>query len=497
MWPLSAKKIYAVVTGQECNDQSFESIIISGICQDSRKLKPSQMFIAIKGDNFDGHDYLKQCFQNKLQLALVQKDSLALKSLTAEEKLKCICVENVIDSLRKLAKFMRNNFPFSVIGVGGSNGKTTTKELLYSMLLGRSNKVTKTDKSENGYLGMALTLLHEEHTKDNPPSALVLEIGIDEVGAMQQHIEIGRPNIVLLTALGPEHLAGLKNWETAINEELLLFSTPNAKKVWQFADEKILQFFFNNPNGVMTGDYLVIEKNNLNNIKHGNNNVVIWDIIEENDVSLVVNIEVPNLNVQQHFTVSLPGKHNAANFALAFATALAAGKSLQDIAEGFKKFIPPPMRSNCVTLPNGAVLLNDAYNASPLSVEAALLVLEKPWFVNKKKLVVLADMLDLGSESNYWHESLVPALNKLKHTHLCLYGSAMYSCYKLLQDMKDTLFKENETRVFWLDTKEDPGRFFEDVTLPLSDSVILIKGSRGMKLERVVKLVEEKCKPGI
>jgi len=102
--------------------------------------------------------------------------------------------------------------------------------------------------------------------------------------------------------------------------------------------------------------------------------------------------------------------------------------------------------------------------------------------------------LDLGSESNYWHESLVPALNKLKRTHLCLYGSAMYSCYKLLQEMKVNLFQENGSCVFWLDSQQDPGLFFEKITLPLSGTVILVKGSRGMKLERFVSVVEEKCK---
>ncbi|MES2614891.1 MAG: UDP-N-acetylmuramoyl-tripeptide--D-alanyl-D-alanine ligase, partial [Bdellovibrionota bacterium] len=408
MWPLNAKQIYEIVTGNPCPNAHFEKLILQGISQDSRKIKPNQMFVAVKGDKYDGHNYLKQCFQNKVQLALVHVHSPVLNELTKEEKESCICVENVTDALRKLAKYMRQKFPFPVIGIGGSNGKTTTKEILYSMLLGRNNIVTKTDKSENGYLGLALTLLQESHNVENPPSALVLEIGIDEVGAMQKHLDVGKPDIVLLTALGPEHLTGLNNWDTAIKEEFILFSSPQSKKIWQLFDPKIRDFYVES----VSNDYAVIEKNE--SVDYKKNNRIIWSILAEKEASMELLVELYSHNklMSYHFNLPLLGKHNAANFALAFATALCVGMTPEEIEVGFKKFIPPPMRSNLVTLPNGAVLYDDTYNASPLSMEVALHILEKPLFVDKPKLVVLGDMLELGTESNYWHEYLVPTLKK-------------------------------------------------------------------------------------
>ncbi len=509
MWPLNAKQLYEAMTGLVCKNKGFEKIIIEGISQDSRKIKPHQIFAAIKGDNFDGHDYLKRCLESQVQLALVQQNSLILNKLTSEEKSKCICVEDVTEALRKLAQFMRKNFTFPIVGIGGSNGKTTTKEILYSMLLGQNNNVTKTEKSENGYLGIPLTLLQSSHTTLNPPSCLVLEIGIDEIGAMQQHLETSSPDIVLLTALGPEHLAGLNNWETAAKEELILLSSPTSIKIWQLSDPKINEAYFHNLKinfHNIKNDYVVIEKKEYkiykNHSIHYENlkskTEIIWDIKKENASSSEIQIEINKFGAINNFSpltfnLPLPGKHNSANFALALAAALSVGVSLEAIIEGFNKFIPPPMRSNVTLLPHNILLYNDAYNSSPLSLKAALCVLENPEWLQKQKLVVLGDMLDLGGESNYWHESLVSALSKLKMTHLCLYGSAMYSCYKLLQDLKQTLLQENGTQIYWLDSKEEPSNFFDKFDFELQNCVILVKGSRSMRLERFIKVLEEKC----
>lgn len=502
MWPLTAQQIADVVCDKTNAIYDYGDLIIEGICQDHRKLKSNFMFISIMGDKFDGHSFLKQAFQNNLQLALVQKNSPYLEQLTPQERARCLCVDDVIFSLRKLAQFMRQSFAFPVIGIGGSNGKTTTKEILFSMLLGAKYKVTKTEKSENGFLGMAMTILQEGHNIHNPPNTLVLEIGIDDIGAMEQHVQLSQPNIALLTALGPEHLTGLKDWETAAKEELILFSCPSSTKIWQLNDEKIRQHFSSElKKGLnLKNDFIVVEKDQQSQVDFSSIFVtVVWHITKENEDSLNLQIEIHKQNheiiIPGIFTLPLLGKHNAANFALAFAAALAAGRTPEEITEGFKHFTPPPMRSNLRTLPNGAQLFDDTYNASPLSVQAALSLFEKPNFSNKEKIVVLGDMLELGIESNYWHESLVPTLKKLKHTHLCLYGAAMYSCYKLLHEMKEKLVAENETRVFWLSEKEEPARFLELIEIKdWQKEVILVKGSRGMRLERFIKAAEEKCK---
>jgi UDP-N-acetylmuramoyl-tripeptide--D-alanyl-D-alanine ligase len=525
MWPLSAAQIYKILTDTDCPNKQFESIKIEGVATDSRKINPSNMFIAIKGDKLDGHSYLKECLEKNIPLALAQKQSVFLNDLSEEQKSKCILVEDVTASFRKLAKYFRSQFSFPVIAIGGSNGKTTTKEILYSMLLGDHNKVTKTEKSENGFLGMAVTLTQKAHNTSNPPNALVLEIGIDDIGAMSQHTELAQADIALLTALGPEHLEGLKTWEIAAKEELILFSLKKTKRIWQLCDEKISEHFFallkTDPESLKK-DVIVIQMDpavkprddtdaelssrsaelssrsaelssrgaelSSRGLTAGSSveKIITWKIIASTPQETTIEIE------NQIYTIPLPGNHNAANFALAFATAIANKQTLDDIRKGFEKFRPPAMRSKITTFPNGTILYDDSYNASPMSMTSALVSLENKDWKARPKIVVLGDMLDLGTESKHWHVELTHALKKLKHTHLCLYGPAMYDCYKLLKENEDRLLTENQTCVFWRDAFEHPGLFFDQLPADLSNYIILVKGSRGMQLERFVLAAEEK-----
>ena len=136
MWPLTANEIYQVIIKDSKKRNDFENIIIDGVCLDSRKVKPQHLFVAIEGERFDAHSFLEDCFSKGTQVALVNKNSSYLNNLSIENRKKCIEVENVLDKFREFAKFMRSRFSFPVIGVAGSNGKTTTKEMLASLLGG-------------------------------------------------------------------------------------------------------------------------------------------------------------------------------------------------------------------------------------------------------------------------------------------------------------------------------------------------------------------------
>ncbi len=514
MWPLSANDIYQAITKNQKKESEFETISIQGICTDSRKIKSDHLFIALKGAQYDGHAFLKDCFKKGLALALVDKNSSFLNELSQEEKKKCICVDDVLVSFRELAKFMRERFNFPVIGVGGSNGKTTTKEMIASILSSGNNKVTKTEKSENGFLGMAITLCQEAHHKSNPPNVLVLEIGIDDVGAMTEHVALGQPDISILTALGPEHLEHLINWETAAKEELILFQNPKTKRIWQFSDDKILNAFTEfqkklsskeNNEITLKNDYVVIEKNKLQKIGMEKSfllknvsTIIIWEIFEitatgsELSLEILSNLESIKKEKDINFKVPLPGIHNASNFALAFASAIMLNRNLNEIALGWSKFVAPPMRSRVSHLKENNILFDDCYNSSPMSLEAALTSIQADEWKEKEKLLILGDMLDLGEESKYWHEKVFHALKNIKNAYLCLYGTAMYDCYKLLKETEDLLLSENKTRIFWRTVQEDPSQFLTDISVNLSGFVILVKGSRGMKLDRVIKSIELK-----
>ena len=182
MWPLSGHEIVAACCG-ECANSNLAQIQITGVTSDSRRIAPGLLFAAIKGDKFDGHDFVAKSLDAGAPLALVSKEWVAKNVTSKQLHEKCIIVEDVTSALRQIAAKIRRRFSFPVIGIGGSNGKTTTKEML-AALLSSPFRATKTTKSENGFLGMALTLTNHEHNLNNAPHALVLEIGIDESGAI-------------------------------------------------------------------------------------------------------------------------------------------------------------------------------------------------------------------------------------------------------------------------------------------------------------------------
>ncbi len=532
MWPLSYKEIleHLNLTFTIQPDRILGGVneeMIHGICTDSRKLKNYRavftasnsniplLFVAIKGEKFDGHKYLLDMFKNGLALALVDKKSEHVSTLPAEYLSCCIQVDCVQTALRTFAANFRKSFNFPVIAIGGSNGKTTTKEVLYSMLSFQNRKITKTQKSENGFLGVAFTILQDAHNKNTQTDALVLEIGIDEIGAMQKHIDIARPDVALLTALGPEHLSGLKNWETAVAEELILFSAPKVKRVWQLCDPKLREHFLMHSENLsfiktLKNDMIVLEVIKEKTSTEYSENLQIQKRIKEHSLNSVywqietisydsAHITITNCSDSTTFASSpfkskipLSGKHNIQNFALAFGAALVLDISVENITKGFEKYAPPPQRSKISHLPFDTILFDDTYNASPMSMNAALNFLKHSDWREKRKILVLGDMLELEDESKFWHENLAFQLADLQNADLCLFGSAMYNCYGRLKetrkivpvsDAKDLLLE-------WSSDTVDPSVFLEKLGPFLKGAIILVKGSRGLKLERFVQSVE-------
>jgi UDP-N-acetylmuramoyl-tripeptide--D-alanyl-D-alanine ligase len=486
--------------------------VITGAGSDSRKVEPGQLFVAVKGEKFDGHDFVATALEQGAALALVARGWSGFSTLPPHLSVRCLVVDDVTQGFRRLAKTLRARFPFPVVAVGGSNGKTTTKELLAAALGGGDYLVTKTQKSENGFLGMALTISNRAHSLKRSPHALVLEIGIDEKGAMDDHVAIGKPDVALLTALGPEHLAGLDNWETAIAEELKLFYPgPGTRRVWQ-GEEPVLR---DRLKDTRAGDTVVIASRDDLDAKGSLSIPGCAEAdIRERGVS-VMSFSTQKIGTTggqvllawypsesgagtsalwtHTFEVPLPGDHNIRNFALAVATAAGLGRTLEEILNGLKTFQAPPMRSRIVTLNNGCVLFDDCYNASPSSMKAAFDLLGCEEWKQRPKLVVLGDMLDLGEESRKWHLELVEYLSNFHDVHLCLFGQAMYDVFQELQ--KDSVGAKARQRVVThLAADENPTRFMEITTVPLREAVVLVKGSRGMDLGRVVTRVEEMCR---
>ncbi len=510
MWPLTGSEVVAACQGS-CAYPTLDDLEIVGTCTDSRQVQNNQLFVAILGEKHDGHNFVAKVLESTPHaLALVAESWEGLNALPSHHMQRCIVVSDVTASLRLLARRLRERFSFPVIGIGGSNGKTTTKEMLFALLSG-SYRVTKTAKSENGFLGLAMTLSHATHSLSYSPHALVLEIGIDETGAMDEHCRVGSPDWALLTALGPEHLAGLGNWENAIEEEYRLFDfSPRTRRIWQAAEPVLRQRL----SAVRSGDTVVIPHSDLDSSAPlripGNSDAdirirgisvltfhceVADDIVTDVELRWYPASSQCNPNPVWHHSirVPLPGLHNASNFALAAGAALSLGRTPREICNAWKNFQPPAMRSRISTLANGCLLYDDCYNASPESMKAALSVLKRVDWVEKPKIVFLGDMLDLGDESRKWHLELLDSLRDLRDVHLCFFGNAMYDVFQELKK-NESDFSQRRWKISHIPPSESPKKFFEEIQTPFSSAVVLVKGSRGMDLGRVVSAVEELCR---
>ena len=331
MWPKTLIEI-AHGLGAPLNTLSAPSASVCALSTDSRRVGHGELFIAIKGDTHDGHAFVAAALKQGAVAAVVESSWLSNNPTFQSQ---CIAVQDTTAALRNLAKFFRQEFNFPVFAIGGSNGKTTTKEMLACLLSALERPVTRTHKSENGFLGLAITLTQQAHQKSSPVAALVAEIGIDDVGAMSQHLEIAKPNYALLTALGPEHLAGLGSWDKAVEEELILFrnAPPTCKRIWQAAEKRLRDVM----DEIRAEDVLVCEASLLNCLpekaiefsRTRKISLLKFEIAESSAAQSnlifhwIPGSHEPNQQSwKAHFIIPLPGLHNAQNFALALGLSL-------------------------------------------------------------------------------------------------------------------------------------------------------------------------------
>jgi len=240
MWPITSLEL------SELFQQEVPGGTFSGLSLDSRTTQEMDIFFCIPGENVDPHDFLDTILNIPNTIAIVQKKPFESERL--------IRVEDTLHALRKFTAFFRRRCSWPFIGVGGSNGKTSTKELIHALL--GYHHITKTKKSQNGFLGIPLSVCQREHTTLNPPKAAVIEIGIDELGAMTEHVKVVMPNLVCLTLLEAEHLTKLESLEKAQDEELKLFYESKAQRVWQTCDARLKKEFLlhGNPNDLFVTD---------------------------------------------------------------------------------------------------------------------------------------------------------------------------------------------------------------------------------------------------
>ncbi|PIR23939.1 MAG: hypothetical protein COV44_00570 [Deltaproteobacteria bacterium CG11_big_fil_rev_8_21_14_0_20_45_16] len=436
---------------EQCFGQKLGDFSIHRIWTDSRSIQVGDVFVAIKGDNFDGHNFLEQA-QESGAVALIGSEAPS-KSI----RIPYIQVSDSVEAIRKLAAAYRAILNIKIIAVAGSNGKTTTKEMIFHHLceIHTKEKVFKSKKSENSILGIGLSLLQIRNEE-----IAVLEVGIDEPGWMIKHLQILQPDIGIITSIQEEHLERLKDIETVAREELRLAS-----------DLKERQKIF-----VANYDSEWIRLEALGN------RTLSYSLKHRADIEgrfLPPNtLEAFGLQWKN----PLPGSANAENLlgSLAVITALQPELKLADyrkLCKQFENFQGEPHRSLWYESTEDCFVYDDCYNANPSSMEAAIqtfLEIAEGF----SRIAILGDMFDLGPSSFQAHQRILNLAMVSGFDKIFVFGVNFRECLSQMPSPPShiqSFIDKTELRQALHSMHKDFAAY-------------LIKGSRGNRLEEILDL---------
>jgi len=438
------------------------------VTTDSRTIKTGQLFVALRGATYDGHAFIEDAIRKGAKGVICEAPPAAQAKSSAVQ----FCVGNTLAAYRKLAGDWRSQFEILVVAVAGSVGKTSTKDILAALLSGKYPRTLRTEASQNGDIGIPATLLKLRPTHQ----AAVVEVGIDAPGMMTQHIALVRPTLALLTAIAPEHLEKLVSLETVAAEELKALTETLAgggRVAFNLDDELIKPHFLNAEPDQRVGFTMQSQIRPRPEVFVGR--------ISVDGLGIEVSGELGETKfVREKFELPLPGRHNATNLLGAIVVGVLAGLTPQEMRAGLKHFKSSGGRSQIERLPSGSLFVCDWYNASPASMSAALDLVKEQYHHLKRRgsrIACLGDMLELGKDEETFHRKLAEKIAAAQIDYVLLYGSRMkWLADELSRRRFDTIVHHHETH-------EDLVATLKRILRP--DDVILIKGSRGMQMEKV------------
>jgi len=434
---------------------------ITGVCIDTREDLTDKVFIAIKGDNHDGHDHIQDAIDANARLIIVHRE---VEPDTSAGEIAIILVDDTRKALARLATEYRLSLTKTmVVAITGSSGKTTTKRLIDSVLKIASSG-TAAPKSFNNDIGVPLTILQASPDDDY----LIVEVGSNNPGEIDLLGEIVKPDIAVITSIGRAHLQGFGSIENIAKEKasLLKHLQPDNMAVIN-ADSPILRKHIN------ASDSVIFFGNSadahLRLTDRGHDEGQSWFEINNKD----------------RFVLGLDGKHNALNAMAAIAIGRKVGLMDEQINAGLARCKPADMRMTRCDV-GDITVFNDSYNANPDSMIAALNTFKELTQNSLRRVVVFGEMLELGSQTSLLHQEVVDALIEIdKHTevdHVLLIGNAW------TESINDLRKAWGEHRVKFSTALDDESATCEAARISNGDAVLL-KGSRGIAVERVLDAI--------
>ena len=442
-------KVYEIV-------EATRGILVSGnkddeinfFSQDSRQMTNGGMYIPLKGERFDGHNFIESAFQTGAQAIISEKD------VNYEDKI-VIKVKDTHQALKDMASYLRNHRPVKVVGVTGSVGKTSTKEIIASVLEEKF-KVLKTEGNYNNEIGEPLTILkiRDEH------EVAVIEMGISDFEEMHRLAKVSRPDVCVITNIGTCHLENLGDRDGVFKAKTEMFD---------YASKDCFV--------VLNGD-----DDKLSNVKEVNGHApVFFGIDTDRDVMAIkyeslgiqgTKVKIKYFDKELDTVIPIPGYHMIYNAMAAVCIGSHFGMTLDEIDSGIRNLKAIGGRNNIFTT-NGITVIDDCYNANPMSMKASINVLSQ---ANGRKVAILGDMFELGETSKELHKEVGQAAVGKVDILVCIGNLSKDIAEAAIEGGCNTLYFPNKA-----DFEENLSAYIKE------GDTVLIKASNGMKFKTIVE----------
>ncbi|HAT4306842.1 TPA: UDP-N-acetylmuramoyl-tripeptide--D-alanyl-D-alanine ligase [Clostridium perfringens] len=428
---------------------------IKAVSTDTRKIEEGTMFIALKGENFNGNNYVLDAFNKGAKIAIVDEVKCDLNEL--KEDVALIKVENTGRALMDLAKFYREKLGLKVVGITGSAGKTSTKDLVAAVLSDKY-KVFKTKGNFNNEIGLPLMILELDSTYD----VAILEMGMRGLGQIRELAEIASPDLGIITNIGISHIEILKTRENILKAkmEIATFFDKNNTLVVCGNDDFL--------GALPEAEYKIVKTGVGENFEIGAKNIVLEELSSK--------FTVYDGEKEEEFSLDMPGEHNISNLMLGIAIAKELGVSFEEMKRGLKNIEATSMRLELIKK-DGFSILNDCYNSSPVAVKSAIDVMKN--IEGKRRIAVLGTMRELGHKSEEAHEEIGKYAKENGIEKVLCFGD-------FSENIKEgygegcTVYKNKEELINDL------------LNIICEGDIILVKASRSLKFEEITKALLEK-----
>lgn len=428
---------------------------IKAVSTDTRKIEEGTMFIALKGENFNGNNYVLDAFNKGAKIAIVDEVKCDLNEL--KEDVALIKVQNTGRALMDLAKFYREKLGLKVVGITGSAGKTSTKDLV-AAVLSYKYKVFKTKGNFNNEIGLPLMILELDSTYD----VAILEMGMRGLGQIKELAEIASPDLGIITNIGISHIEILKTRENILKAkmEIATFFDKNNTLVVCGNDDFL--------GSLPSAEYKIVKTGVGENFKIGAKNIALEELSSK--------FTVYDGEKEEEFSLDMPGEHNISNLMLGIAIAKELGVSFEEMKRGLKNIEATSMRLELIKK-DGFSILNDCYNSSPVAVKSAIDVMKN--IEGKRRIAVLGTMRELGHKSEEAHEEIGKYAKENGIEKVLCFG-----------DFSENIKEGYGEGCTVYENKEE---LIKDLLNIICDGdIILVKASRSLKFEEITKALLEK-----